>query len=67
MLIGYFIRRTWAGPRVDGKTWCAYPQRLYPTRRDADDALSRQQVGGGLDPDYEYDIAEAYMHVEEEQ
>lgn len=67
VLIGYFIaRRIKDEHRVRGKTFSAYGHRLYPTRTEAHERLLADERMMGLDPRYDYDIAEAYMHVEDE-
>ncbi len=66
-LIGYFIRRTYRTPPPIGKTICAQPHRIYPTRQDAEDAADRVCASAYFDNRYTYDIAEAWMRTEEDK
>lgn len=66
ILVGYFIQRTWKRPPHDGETLFAESHRLYKERGDAEIALARDRVGGGLDDRFNYDVAEAWMHTEEQ-
>lgn len=63
--VGFFIRRTWKNC-PPGKTLCAQAHRIYPTREEAADALAFTERHGYPDSRFDYDIAEAWMHVEED-
>ena len=50
VLIGYFIRRTARDAHaLRGKTFSAYAHRLFAERRQADDALARDDFHDWLD------------------
>jgi hypothetical protein len=61
VLLGYYIKRTWRGPPPIGKTWSAYPHRLYPSRKAAEAALKRGV--DKLDDRFDHTITEAWMRV----
>ena len=64
--VGWVICRTWNGARVDGKTWCAWPHTLFPTRDAAMTALGHAMARKRLDTQYEYDVREVFMILDEE-
>lgn len=67
ILVGYFIRRTWKKPPHDGQTLFAESHRVYPTRELAHEVMENRRKRNDFDPRFEYDVAEAWMHTEDEQ
>lgn len=66
VLIGYFIRRTVKdADAVRGKTFNAESKRIYATREQAEEAIVIE-CAGYLDTRFEHEVAEAYMHVEDD-
>jgi hypothetical protein len=60
--VGWFIRRTWKEPVPIGKTIRMETHDLYPTREEAEANLPKPSPRDR----YTYDVAEAWMYVEEE-
>ncbi len=59
IFLGYYIRRTWKNPVPRGKTMCAWPHTIYPTKKAANDDLKNHW--GKLDTRFTYDIAEVWV------
>lgn len=67
-LIGYFIRRSAKDPHAfRGKTICAYPHTIFTTSGHAFEALRQARLDDALDPRFDHDVTEAWMHVEDER
>lgn len=64
--LGFFIRRSIANPdAVRGKTFSSYGHVLYATREQAQWRLDDMDMTGMLDTLFTYDVAEAFMDVED--
>ena len=59
--IGYGVIRTYKTKPRSGKSMCAYPHRLYPTRQAAAEALVLWDCSGYDGGVFDYDVVEVRL------
>jgi hypothetical protein len=64
VLLGYCILRTVIdADSIRGKTFVAYPHKIYPTREKAVEALVIGECGGHLDTRFNHDAVEVWTDI----